>query len=360
MNHPITRSSHRSLPPPLTVLADMPPSWHDLDVDFDTAANRIVRAHDADGEHRDLPVLDLRTWGVVPDAGRFALAPIGGHHDPKLLRSNGLSNLLGRLGAPVEFIRDRLPAPLQLATVNYLLSQPDKALQGTLRLRGDEVTAMVSDRYCPLDAADLVQTIRDALVHHGAVNEVRVRSVATGMVDVVRLVFPSEQQAIKVGDVTALGLDISSSSFGRSAVHIRGLLWRLVCTNGLRVAERQGGFSFRHVGDTQRLKDGIREAIPTCLAHARGVMDQWRGAVTVMVESVEELINNMRELTMVERKLVTDELNADLGLAALPERADVYSLVNAVTGAARQLEPVRRLEVESLAGSLLSKHVGAR
>ena len=41
----------------------------------------------------------------------------------------------------------------------------------------------------------------------------RVRSVATGLVDVLRLVFPAEQKAIKVGDVTACGTDISTSSF---------------------------------------------------------------------------------------------------------------------------------------------------
>ncbi len=197
----------------------MTASWCDVDLDFDTAADRIVKMHDNDGDDHDLPILDLRTWGVVPAAGVFALAPIEGHHRPKPLRSNGLSNLLGRLGAPVEFVRDRLPAPLQLAVANYLMAQPDKAIQATLRFRDDEITAVVSDRYCPLDAEDLLGIVRDALERHGAIGDMRVRSYATGMVDVVRLVFPAEEQAIKVGDVTALGLDIRSSSFGRSAVH---------------------------------------------------------------------------------------------------------------------------------------------
>lgn len=352
------QSLARSLPPPLTVRPDMPPVWRDLDLDFNTAAERVVQSHAADGDHRDLPVLDLRTWGVVPSDGRFALAPLGGHHSPKELRSNGFSNLLGRLGAPVEFVRDRLPAPLQLATVNCLLSQADKPIPGTLRLRNDEVTALVSGRYAPLDAEELVETVRDALVAHCALDEVRVRSVATGMVDVLRLVFPAEQQAIKVGDVTALGLDISSSSFGRSAVHIRGVLWRLVCTNGLRVAERRGGFSFRHVGDSQRMKDGIHEAIPTCLAHARGTMDRWKRAVTVMINGVEDLINGMRELSLGERKLVEQELLIETGHAQLPSSTDAYSFVNALTGAARQAEPARRLELETLAGHVLHTHVG--
>jgi hypothetical protein len=43
---------------------------------------------------------------------------------------------------------------------------------------------------------------------------------------------------------------------------------------------------------------------------------------------------------------------------ALPESTSAYNLVNAITGAARQAEPARRLELESLAGTVLSRHVG--
>jgi hypothetical protein len=346
------------LPPPLRVRPDMAPIWRDLDTDFDTAADKLVAAHTGDGDSRDLPILDLRTWGIVPADGQLALAPLGGHHEPKAMRSNAFTNLMAKIGAPAEFIRDRLPAPLQLATVNYLLNEPDKSMSATLRLRDDEVTAIVSDRYAPLDAEELMDAVRHALVQHHAVQDVRVKSVATGLVDLLRLTFPAEQQAIKVGDVSAIGLDISSSSFGRSAVHITALVWRLVCENGLRMAEHQGGFSFRHVGESQRLRDGIAEAIPTCLAQARGLMDRWKLAVTTMVEDVAKQIENLRELTQGERRHVEEELLTEAQVPALPESTSAYNLVNAITGAARQAEPARRLELESLAGTVLSRHVG--
>jgi len=154
------------------------------------------------------------------------------------------------------------------------------------------------------------------------------------------------------------GLDISSSSFGRSAVHITALVWRVACSNGLRMAEHQGGFSFRHIGESQRLRDGIAEAIPTCLAQARGLMDRWKAAVTTMVEDVQSMIDNMRELTQGERKHVETELLHETGVPELPESTSAYNLVNAITGAARHAEPARRLELESLAGIVLSRHVG--
>lgn len=114
--------------------------WRDVDEGYDTAATRLVDAHAKDGHARDLPIPDLRTWGVLAQNARFALAPLARHHDPLPLRSTGLSGLLSRLGAPVEFVRDRLPAPLQLATVNYLMAD-QRVAPGVLRLRGPETLA---------------------------------------------------------------------------------------------------------------------------------------------------------------------------------------------------------------------------
>src|SRR5690606_15272477 len=90
-------SIQSSLPGPLRVVDDMSPIWSNVDEDFDTAAERIIAAHAADGAARDLPVLDLRTWGVVPYDGQFALAPLAKHHPPRPLRATAFSNLSARL-----------------------------------------------------------------------------------------------------------------------------------------------------------------------------------------------------------------------------------------------------------------------
>ena len=342
----------RTLPPPLVTTPDMPASWLNLDDNFDQAAQKIVDAHLEDGEARDLPVPDMRGWGVVPDAGRFALAPLARHHQPLLLRGAAFSNLATRVGAPADFIK-RLPAPLQLANMNWLLTSQACAMPSMLRLRGDEVTAVVSDRYAPLDAPELLDAVRDALVNHGAIGEVRVKSIATGMVDVLRLVFPSGTEAVKVGDISALGVDISTSSFARSSLHVRGLVWRLKCTNGLRVAENRSSFSFRHVGDSRRLRDGIGEAIPAALMEARGTMARWKQAVSVMVQDVSLAIDQLRDLTLPERKAVEGALKGELGVQELPEHVALYDLVNAVTSTAQQAVPSRRIEIEGVGGELL-------
>jgi hypothetical protein len=335
----------------------MAPTWKDCDLSFDEAAERIVQAHRHDGEVRDLPIPDLRSWGIVPLGGRFALAPLAQHHPPFVLRSAAFANLAARLGGPVEFLR-RLPAPLQLANLGYLLISSDQPVTSTLRLRGDEVTALVSERYAQLDSEQLLASVRDALVRHGALEEVRVRSTATGLIDVVRLVFPSESVAIKVGDVSAVGIDISSSSFGRSAVHVRGITYRIYCSNGARSAERHGAFSFRHVGEPQRLRDGIAEAIPSALVAARGTMDRWKAAVYTMVEQVAASLDQLRELSVSERSRFEAALKEGAGTSELPGRIPLYDFLNGLTLTAHAATPGRRLELESIAGEFLHRELG--
>jgi hypothetical protein len=354
---PASTNGTVTVPPPLTVAADMAPRWTNLTVaDFDDAAHAIVTAHKNDGAATDVPVMDLRTWGVIPAQGRLALAPLGKQHGPLALRSNGFSNLAAKLGAPADFVRDKLPAPLQLGVMNWLLASGDKPSPAMLRLRGDQVAAVVSDRYCPLDQEELMTCVRAALAQQGALDEIEVKSIATGLVDVIRLVFPAEEKPVRVGDVSALGLDISSSSFGKSAVHVRGLIWRLKCTNGMRVAEGMGSYSFRHVGDIDRMRAGVAEAIPSALAVARGTFARWRASVNVMVREVAALIDSLRDLTIVERKQIQEEVQREAGTSALPEHMPLYGFLNGVTAAAHHALPARRLELESLAGELLVRH----
>jgi hypothetical protein len=358
MNNGTNPTIGSTLPPPLSPAPDMRPHWGDVDLTFDEAADRIVAAHAADGDATDLPITDLRTWAIAPKDGRFSLVPLARHHEPRPLRANAFSNLMVRLGAPAEFIRDRLPAPLQLATTNWLLAMSDGSSAATLRLRGGEVAAIVSGRYAPLDPVELVDTLRTALTAHGLLGEVRVRGVASGLVDCMRLILPSETRELKKGDVSNVGIDISTSCFGRSAVHIAPLIWRLVCLNGMRAMERGGGFSLRHVGDSDRLRAAVAEAIPTALVHARGVMRQWQKAVTFMVEDVERQIAELRELTILERTNVEKELLKETGEPALPEHMPLYDLVNALTSSAKTAIPARRLELEAMAGELLDQHIG--
>jgi hypothetical protein len=346
-----------TLPAPLRTTPDMPARWDDVELDFDTAAERIIQAHKNDGGATDLPITDLKTWAIAPHEGQFALAPLMRHHPPRKLRAAAFSNLMTRIGAPADFIR-RLPAPLQLATTNYLLGEHDETASATLRLRGEEVSAVVSGRYAPLDPEELLGCVRDALVRFDLLDGVRVRGVASGLVDNMRLILPGEEVALKKGDVSFVSLDITTSSFARSAIRLVPGTFRLVCLNGLLRHDRTDGLSFRHVGEKDRLRAGIAEAIPSALAHARGLMGQWQRAVTFMVEDVQRQVEAMRELTIPEKKAFEGQLKTESGTAALPPHLPLYSFLNALTATAKSTAPARRLELEAIAGDVLQQNVG--
>ncbi len=131
MNQPI----RNGLLPPLRVRPDMKPIWRTTqELPFDEAAELLVQAHRDDGVVEDRPLLDLRTWGVCPRDGEFSLGPLGSSGERLPLRATAFAGLVARLGAPGEFIKDKLPAELQLALLNYLLASQPKALAGPVAL----------------------------------------------------------------------------------------------------------------------------------------------------------------------------------------------------------------------------------
>ena len=307
-----------------------------------------------------LPVMDLRLWGVALEGERFALRPLGGHEPPRQLRSAAFSMLCTRLGAPAEFLRDKLPAPLQLATLNFLMSQGDRPGTAMLRLHAATRSAPSSRSatrpwmpwsWSPLYAARSPGRACSTTYAASGLPSRR------GITDVIRLVLPSEAVPVKVGDTSMVGLDVSSSSFGRSAVHVRGVVWRLTCMNGARTPSSMGDLSLRHLGETQRLRDGLAEGVATALAHARGLMGHWKAAVGAYIQDLAGFIDGLRELSHGEQAAVHAELGASKP-SELPQQASVYDFVNALTATAHSAEPARRIELESIAGGVLLNNTG--
>ena len=61
--------------------------------------------------------------------------------------------------------------------------------------------------------------------------------------------------------------------------------------------------------------------------------------------------------TLGERDRVAEELKKEVHAPELPEVTSVYDLVNAMTAAAHDSEPARRLGLETVAGGFLQRQV---
>lgn len=345
------------LPPALATANDLPSSWREAETDFDAAAEIILRSHANDGAQEDKFVADLRLTAVAPYQGRFALVPLVRDREPMPLRAAAFSHLMTRLGAPSAFVRG-LPAPVALAVINTLLLQHEDRSPAVLRLRGGEISAIVSEKYAALDPPEFLELLRRALSNAGVLHEARVRGIAVGMTDNMRIVLPNEYVAVKPGDVAAIGIDVSSSSFGRASVALTPVVWRLTCLNGARRAERGAALSFRHSGDRARLRACVQDAVPSALAHARGFLDQWGRAVNYMADNVLEQIESL-QLSVLEKQNIESAVLREVGGPALPPSVPLFDLVNGITAGAKLSTPARRLEIEALAGDVLTRHVGS-
>lgn len=326
-------------------------------ISFDDAVTAIRNLHVLDGDRRDVPTMDLSSWAFgsrddtsmdllpIPYAGRD-------HGTPLALREQAFDQLGARALFPGRYLRT-LPTKLTIAAVNVHIARDTKP--ALLRVAGNEIRAIFSERYAPLDDDLVLEIVSDALRAAGMRGDVIVRAVSTGPSTVLRLTFPNESIAVKRGDVIESGLDIANSEIGFRSVSITPLTYRLVCTNGARAWSSDAAKRFRHIGDPVRLRDAVREAIPLALAEARGDLKRWKSSIALMIDDALEEIEALRSFgaTSGDVQIARRVLAAELGTPyaadeMLRQKASVFTVANAITASARDRSTEARLHVEQL------------
>lgn len=327
---------------------------------FEVAADRILQSHREDGERDDVIVHRLQSW-AFGSAGRgtMALAPVPFDGRPAtkplLLRELAFSQLCTKIGAPASYIRTLSPR-LQTACMNWGMVRQDGAT--LLRLAGGEVRAVLSDKYAAADDALLLDLVGDTLDKAGYRDDARVRALALGTHTVLRITIPNEGTPVKVGDVIEHGIDIGNSELGLRSVQVTPVTYRLVCLNGMRAWRSDAALRMRHIGDPDRLRDQLRDAIPVAFAEARGDVERWELAVDTLVDSALDEIEALRTLGLnqVEVRAVGKSF-ADEHASREPEQTDVaerlrmrstaFHVANAITSAAKSRDTVpARLAME--------------
>src|SRR5690606_20428094 len=99
-----------------------------------------------------------------------------------------------------------------------------------LRTLGNDLRAVLSDRYRPLDNDALVAAVLPLLAERGF--EIESAEVTDSRL-YLKAVTPRIESEVKPGDVVRMGVTISNSEIGAGALKIDPLLYFLACTNGL-------------------------------------------------------------------------------------------------------------------------------
>lgn len=392
---PATFDRHAS---PIRLLADAPDDWRALrrvqrgqqpaltGVSWQRARELVAQATIADGTRSDrgLGAADRLVLDVHPRTGVLymtAAATQGGRVAPLFdavpVRAQAFRQIAASIKAPAPYLA-RLPASLALACVQHGLEArraEDETATALLRLAGGEARAIVSGRYAVLDDLRFLDVTERALVAAGVdLDSIRVNAVLTGRRTLVRITMPHRVVRVDGGaDEVEVGLDLLNAELGNGAASVLPLVYRLVCSNGLRAWAQQGSRRVvRHVGDPARAVEVLRDAIPAALDDASGAVDAIKAATRRVVERAAEEFAGLRifGLTAAETRTAASTFAAERGVA-LPADTKApawreawtqieqigpvtsWDVTNAVTAMARDVQPERRLELETAAGEYL-------
>ncbi len=345
-------------------------------VPFEVARQTVLAERDKDGTRTDV-LADLRAWGFgAMDEGRtmairqVAGIDLGAPPEPVRLRRRAFNQICDSVGVGAGFIQ-QLPPQLQVLNMNWLMSHAQQTGGARLlRLAGGEVRAIASDRYAVIDDDLLLELVDDVLGKSGFRGDAMVRASCVGPTMNLRITIPSAGVEVKRGDVIEWGIDLGNSEIGMRSVQVVPASYRLVCLNGMRVAETGAMTRIRHVGDPMKLRDDLSVAIPAAFSEARGDLDLWKRSVDRMVNSALDDLEGLRgfglqtgETRAVGRELLGQQAagltEGQLIDALSTTRTTVYDLTNAITATARERQDVtKRLSLEETAHRYLARKVG--
>ncbi len=286
------------------------------------------------------------------------------------LRPTAHAQMAATLQIPKPYY-DRMLAQqpdLLAANVNrWLETQPAKKLIRTL---DNQVRAVLSDSYRPLDNFDLAEAVLPKLSQLGA-------TVQSGEVTerrfYLKAVTDRIQGEVKRGDVIQAGVAISNSEIGEGSLWVQSLDFRLACLNGM-ISEQ--AIRKAHLGRGSRGQDAIEDAREffrdeTRIADDRAFFLKVQDAVSAMFNQVrfDERIKKYAASTAVAIEAdpvkVVEVTGARFGwndverssvLQHLIRGGDlsVWGMANAVTRASQDVDSYdRATEMEAQGGMVI-------
>lgn len=241
-----------------------------------------------------------------------------------------------------------------------------RTLDGTAR-------AFLSDRYHRMDNEQIADAVLPTLLQdcgHGAVVSCNV----TDSKLYIQALFPRLEGEVKPGDPVQGGLVITNGEIGDSALDIRPMIYRLVCTNGLITGNVANDAQLRrhHIGrrvvagedyslysgetlaaDDRALKLKIRDSI-----HALARPELFNRILAEMQDATRQppVIHPVAAVVELKKSYDLAQSEHDSILMNLIRGADYskWGMVNAITEAANDHPSYdRAVELQSLGGRVL-------
>jgi hypothetical protein len=261
---------------------------------------------------------------------------------------HAFSQLLERL----EFAKktyERLPDKLNVLNMNWLIQNYYNKDVLLRLIDGNKVRALMSSDYEPFDNLELLQAIepycQDAEVKWAFDDDLTTH---------ISVVWPKTQEVIRVGDVVQRGIHISNSEVGMRSVTVAAYVYRLKCSNGAIGGGEGGGmYRFRHVGDSDRLRDQVKAAIESTHLESTKILAQFKASLE---KAIEDPFNYMERVAKDKTNDMTQEqFKAAMDAFLIEPESNLFGVTNAITRAAQKFEGETRFDMERLGTKVLNE-----
>ncbi len=216
--------------------------------------------------------------------------------------------------------------------------------------------ALLTERYSTFDNDLLIEVIDDFLGQAGADYEIKRWQLTD---KVMRLFVTYEPLEVNAGqttdgddDVLRLGTFIQNSEVGYSSIHIKPMVYRQVCDNGLMAWSGNNGEQFeqRHTfSDVARVQREILYALNESLKKGEEFMHRYMETKNIEIENPAEVIQDIAQRFGHTKKFTEQAVES----YSKEPGGTGYAVINAFTRAARNLTDDQRVEVEQDAGEMV-------
>ena len=324
-----------------------------------TIRNLMERSEEIQSQCTDYMVVKANNHNIRfnDDAGITFVDSSTGHVHNLNLTHYSLSQLGTKIGVPARYLEKCVHSgriDLAQDNVNSWLDGYDKDL--FIRAYNDRARGILSSKYSVCDTPEILGVVDDCVdlskykVKGSYLSEERLH---------VRLV--SKDMLPIDGEDLFAGLFLDSSDVGRNSRTVKFGIYKQVCTNGLVIA-RAGGtlFEQKHIGITaEEFHDGLVKSLSNVdlltehavewVRRAKHRDNHW-SAVSEYEDDIEEFVAYIRQQT----NLSDDSAHKVIDLMQTKYEDNRWGLINGITEVAQDFTLERRLELERIAGNLLT------
>jgi hypothetical protein len=177
-----------------------------------------------------------------------------------------------RLGIPIFYLRKCSP-DVQAYNMNHWIKK-ERNDELFVRFDGDEVRAIFTPRYIPVDNIVILRRLEQM----GFKQDASVQCHIDG--EFMLLNIPNNEGTFKIlKDAMTPGISIQNSEVGLAAIGMSAYILRLACTNGLIVPVEIGANKYRHISKR------VLEEFPMIISDMIGHLSEQKDQIKISMES---------------------------------------------------------------------------